>query len=223
MIGFSCCHGCWLMRQRAPQRRERTNDRRSDWRGGVVKDEREKQAWERSRKTNAGSLKSSHKQWLVGQVGRWINGLVGQNKCIFMLYLICPLGLSASSQPAQQQLENSQPSSMDVSPHPSPQSSLSPQRSGSTSESPAEQCCSSGSGTAPQSAPQETSTKGEEDVAMAEPKETRTNRKLLHCPTCKVTVNSSSQLESHCSGAYLNTTECYNVWFTWLFYLEGPV
>ncbi|XP_072312794.1 zinc finger protein 385B-like isoform X2 [Eucyclogobius newberryi] len=37
-------------------------------------------------------------------------------------------------------------------------------------------------------------------VKMEEGKEAKT-KKNLHCPTCKVTVNSSSQLEAHCSGS----------------------
>ncbi|XP_077407884.1 zinc finger protein 385C-like isoform X2 [Vanacampus margaritifer] len=39
----------------------------------------------------------------------------------------------------------------------------------------------------------------EDDEAKADDKEA--NKKQLHCPTCKVTVNSSSQLEAHCSGS----------------------
>ncbi|XP_057681997.1 zinc finger protein 385B-like isoform X2 [Corythoichthys intestinalis] len=39
----------------------------------------------------------------------------------------------------------------------------------------------------------------EDDEVKVEEKET--NKKCLHCPTCKVTVNSSSQLEAHCSGS----------------------
>uniref|UniRef100_A0A3B4B2Q2 C2H2-type domain-containing protein n=1 Tax=Periophthalmus magnuspinnatus TaxID=409849 RepID=A0A3B4B2Q2_9GOBI len=38
-------------------------------------------------------------------------------------------------------------------------------------------------------------------VKMEEGKEAKSNKKNLHCPTCKVTVNSSSQLEAHCSGS----------------------
>ncbi|XP_061120382.1 zinc finger protein 385D-like [Syngnathus typhle] len=38
-----------------------------------------------------------------------------------------------------------------------------------------------------------------EGVGAVEDKEG--NKKQLHCPTCKVTVNSSSQLEAHCSGS----------------------
>ncbi|XP_061519932.1 zinc finger protein 385C-like isoform X2 [Phycodurus eques] len=39
----------------------------------------------------------------------------------------------------------------------------------------------------------------EDDEVKVEDKEA--NKKELHCPTCKVTVNSSSQLEAHCSGS----------------------
>uniref|UniRef100_A0A672FMZ6 Zinc finger protein 385C n=1 Tax=Salarias fasciatus TaxID=181472 RepID=A0A672FMZ6_SALFA len=43
---------------------------------------------------------------------------------------------------------------------------------------------------------------GEEEAVQGEElKEAKSNKKHLHCPTCKVTVNSSSQLEAHCSGS----------------------
>lgn len=48
---------------------------------------------------------------------------------------------------------------------------------------------------------------GEEEEAVEEEGaggvagEPRSCGKRLHCPTCKVTVNSTSQLEAHCSGA----------------------
>uniref|UniRef100_A0A3B5LEU8 C2H2-type domain-containing protein n=1 Tax=Xiphophorus couchianus TaxID=32473 RepID=A0A3B5LEU8_9TELE len=42
---------------------------------------------------------------------------------------------------------------------------------------------------------------GEEAAEGKEAKEAKTNKKPLHCLTCKVTVNSNSQLESHCSGS----------------------
>ncbi|XP_061911580.1 zinc finger protein 385D-like isoform X1 [Entelurus aequoreus] len=41
----------------------------------------------------------------------------------------------------------------------------------------------------------------EEEVMNVDAKEDKSDKKHLHCPTCKVTVNSSSQLESHCSGS----------------------
>uniref|UniRef100_A0A3Q4MXX0 Zinc finger protein 385C n=1 Tax=Neolamprologus brichardi TaxID=32507 RepID=A0A3Q4MXX0_NEOBR len=62
--------------------------------------------------------------------------------------------------------------------------------------------CSTATSSAPQSEPQGSSTGGEEEtVKVEEVKESKSNKKHLHCPTCKVTVNSSSQLEAHCSGS----------------------
>ena len=70
--------------------------------------------------------------------------------------------------------------------------------------------CSPTTGSAPCSGPQGTSMGGEEEeeeeevvVRVNEAKEAKSNKKQdLHCPTCKVTVNSSSQLEAHCSGMH---------------------
>lgn len=133
-------------------------------------------------------------------------------------------GPSTSSQPAQQQLENgqgsslaptppSQPSSTD-SPSPpspllSPQFSPSSQLSDLTSDGPpVDNADSPGPSSAPHPDPQGSSTGGEEEVVkVEEAKEAKNNKKQqLHCPTCKVTVNSSSQLEAHCSGMYYNIT-----------------
>lgn len=43
---------------------------------------------------------------------------------------------------------------------------------------------------------------------MGEEEEPKSCKKHLHCPTCKVTVNSTSQLEAHCSGV-CKTTDDY--------------
>ncbi|XP_035514302.1 zinc finger protein 385B-like isoform X1 [Morone saxatilis] len=127
-------------------------------------------------------------------------------------------GPSTSSQPAQQQPENgqgnllapipfSQPSSTDSSslrsPQLSPQISPGPQLSDLPSDSPYVEVGSPATGSAPHSDPQGSPTGGEEEVVkVEEAKEAKSNKKqLLHCPTCKVTVNSSSQLEAHCSGS----------------------
>lgn len=76
--------------------------------------------------------------------------------------------------------------------------------------------CSPGPSSAQQSGPQGTCTGGEEDVATVETKEAKTNKKHLHCPTCKVTVNSSSQLEAHCSGMYyISSSMTCKKYFTW--------
>ncbi|KAM9838132.1 zinc finger protein 385C-like [Aulostomus maculatus] len=123
-------------------------------------------------------------------------------------------GLSTSSQPVQ--LENgqgvslapapsTQPSSMEDSslhsPQLSPESFPSSQLSDLTPDDPPVKGCSPGLSSAPQSEPQVTSIEGEEEVQNVETEDTKSNKKHLHCPTCKVTVNSSSQLEAHCSGS----------------------
>ncbi|XP_026206571.1 zinc finger protein 385B-like isoform X2 [Anabas testudineus] len=127
-------------------------------------------------------------------------------------------GPSTSSQPEQHQLENGQGSSQAPTPslQPLPTDSYSslrsPQRSPQVcsdsqlcdppSDSPSVEGCSPASSSAPHSDPQGSSTGGEEEVGMVEEvKETKNNKKHLHCPTCKVTVNSTSQLDAHCSGS----------------------
>lgn len=127
-------------------------------------------------------------------------------------------GPSSSSQPAQQQTESTQgsslaatpsslPSSTDSSslhsPQLSPQVSPGSQLSDLASDSPPVEGCSPATGTAPRSDPQGSSTGGEEEVVgLDEAKEAKSNKKHLHCLMCKVTANSSSQLEAHCSGTY---------------------
>uniref|UniRef100_A0A673AEH5 Zinc finger protein 385C n=1 Tax=Sphaeramia orbicularis TaxID=375764 RepID=A0A673AEH5_9TELE len=91
-----------------------------------------------------------------------------------------------------------QPSSSMDSPQLSPQISPGSQLSDPT-DSPLAEGCSSGSALAPHLDPHGSST-GDEEVKMDESKEAKSSKKQLHCPTCKVTVNSSSQLEAHCSG-----------------------
>ncbi|XP_054623613.1 zinc finger protein 385D-like isoform X2 [Dunckerocampus dactyliophorus] len=49
--------------------------------------------------------------------------------------------------------------------------------------------------------PQEPPAGGEEELAKVYAEDDKNDKKHLHCPTCKVTVNSSSQLEAHCSGS----------------------
>ncbi|XP_005749284.1 zinc finger protein 385B-like isoform X1 [Pundamilia nyererei] len=126
-------------------------------------------------------------------------------------------GPVTSSTSAQQQMEiskgsslaatpSSQTSSTDcsllASPHLSPHVSPGSQSSDLPSNVPHVEGCSSATSSAPQSEPQGSSTGGEEEtVKVEEVKESKSNKKHLHCPTCKVTVNSSSQLEAHCSGS----------------------
>uniref|UniRef100_A0A3Q3B285 Zinc finger protein 385C n=1 Tax=Kryptolebias marmoratus TaxID=37003 RepID=A0A3Q3B285_KRYMA len=122
-------------------------------------------------------------------------------------------GSSASSQSAQQPPENTPESSQTPPPssltssadspslpsaHHSPEVSPEPPVSDLPSDSPRADRCSPETGSAPHSDLQGTSMGGEEEEKV---KEVKNNKKRLHCPTCKVTVNSSSQLESHCSGS----------------------
>lgn len=141
------------------------------------------------------------------------------DKYHIQMFIRVSTGPSTSSQPPLQQPENgqgsslaptlsSQPSSTDScslrSPQLSPQISAGPQLSELSSDTPPmEECCPATS-SAPQSEPQGSSIGAEEEVVkMEEAKEAKSIKKLLlHCPTCKVTVNSSSQLEAHCSGVY---------------------
>lgn len=118
---------------------------------------------------------------------------------------------STSSQSAQQHPDNSQESfptetlpsltssadssSLPSDPH-TPEVPTEPQISDLPSNSPCADGCSPNSGSVPHSDLQGNSRGGEEE----EVKEAKNNKKRFHCPTCKVTVNSSSQLDSHCSG-----------------------
>ena len=137
----------------------------------------------------------------------------------------------STSQPAQQLPEkgqwssltpapSSQPASTDSpsvgSPELSPQISPGPQLSDLPSDGPPAERDSPTTSSAAHPDPQGSSTGGEEEevVKVEEAKEVKSNKKQqLHCPTCKVTVNSSSQLEAHCSGVYYNTTD--DTWVTW--------
>ncbi|XP_039991772.1 zinc finger protein 385C-like isoform X2 [Xiphias gladius] len=128
-------------------------------------------------------------------------------------------GPSTFSQPAQEQTENThgsslaaapstQPSSTDSSsslrsPQLSPQVSPGTQLSDLATESPPVEGCSPAASSAPCSDPRGSSMGGEEEVARVdEAKEAKSNKKQdFRCPTCKVSVNSSSQLEAHCSGS----------------------
>nr|XP_020513942.1 zinc finger protein 385C-like isoform X1 [Labrus bergylta] len=122
-------------------------------------------------------------------------------------------------------IPSSQPSSADPSlphsPPPSPPVSSSPQSPDTPSDTAPMEGCSPATISASPSDPLGGSTGGEEDeveevkleevkleevkleeVKAEEEMEAKSNkRQHLHCPTCKVTVNSSSQLEAHCSGS----------------------
>nr|XP_057918737.1 zinc finger protein 385C-like isoform X2 [Doryrhamphus excisus] len=76
-------------------------------------------------------------------------------------------------------------------------SNRSPHPSHSTSEAPPmDDCTPRPPAATVQSDPREPPAGGEEVDAEQD----KNDKKHLHCPTCKVTVNSSSQLEAHCSG-----------------------
>ncbi|KAM3859947.1 zinc finger protein 385D-like [Diretmus argenteus] len=127
-------------------------------------------------------------------------------------------GPSTSPQPTQLRAEHSQgnslaptsalqPSSMDTSPllpQLSPQVSPGSQLSELTSDGAQMEGCSPGPSPAPHSDPQGNSTGGEEEgeeIDGAKEAKRSNTKQLLHCPMCKVTVNSSSQLEAHYSGS----------------------
>ncbi|XP_031698969.1 zinc finger protein 385C-like isoform X1 [Anarrhichthys ocellatus] len=161
--------------------------------------------------------KKGHSPTTTGKDRGRGRGMMGRGAVPIDSHLKDTTGLSASSQPAQQQPENiqesllapttpTQPSSTDSSSLRSPQ--LSPQMSPGTqlsdlpSDSPPVEGCSLATGSAPHSDRQGSATGGEEEVVkVEEAKEAKSDKKTFHCPTCKVTLNSSSQLESHCSGS----------------------
>lgn len=122
-----------------------------------------------------------------------------------------PTGPSTSLQPENGQMcssapaSSSQPSSSDssslCSPQLSPQVSPDPQLADLLSDGHSEDRGVPATSSAPLSKPQGSSAGGEQEAEDA--KEAKSAKKQhLHCPTCKVTVNSSSQLEAHCSGVY---------------------
>ncbi|KAM4526740.1 zinc finger protein 385B-like isoform 1-T1 [Fundulus diaphanus] len=125
---------------------------------------------------------------------------------------------NTSSQPAEPHPESSQgnlqtttpsstPSCTDSSSPPSAHQTLqvsdSSQLSDVPSDGPHEDGSRAATSSASDSDPQGSPIAGEEEEATKEKevKEVKNNKKDFHCPTCKVTVNSSSQLESHCSGS----------------------
>lgn len=129
--------------------------------------------------------------------------------CVYLL------GSGTVSQPAQQQSANVQgcsPATTDPSDPPPKDSSLCPQLSpqvsphselsDAASDCPPEKDCRLTDGSDTCCDAQKSPTAAEDEVVKAEDvKEAKNNKKhSLHCPTCKVTVNSSSQLEAHCSG-----------------------
>lgn len=119
-------------------------------------------------------------------------------------------GSSSSSEPVQPESENgtgasllptpAQQSSCLDSPEPSPQVSPDSHLSDLALDSPSAEGCSSDPNL-PSDSQGSTMEENESAVKVEEAKESKSIKKHFHCPTCKVTVNSSSQLEAHCSGS----------------------
>ncbi|XP_034049922.1 zinc finger protein 385C-like isoform X2 [Thalassophryne amazonica] len=87
--------------------------------------------------------------------------------------------------------------------HPAQQQSETFKESSWTSDSSTMEVCSPGPSSSPNGDLQRSSTGGEDKVVdVAETKETKSSKKQhVQCPTCKVMVNSNSQMKSHCSGS----------------------
>ena len=146
--------------------------------------------------------------------------LTVQVSLLFFLFMSIHLSTvsNSSSQPAQQQPENNEGSSQATttslqtstsdssslpSPHQSQQVSPGSQLSDLPSHTPHVDGCSPAADSAPHSDLHGSSPGGEEEATKAEEvKEAKSDKKQFHCPMCKVTVNSSSQLEAHCSGIH---------------------
>ncbi|XP_067344877.1 zinc finger protein 385B-like isoform X2 [Channa argus] len=162
--------------------------------------------------------KSGHSPSTTGKGRDRERGTIGGEPLTTDLRLKDKIGPSTSSQPIRHKLDNglgslvapapsSQPSSTDsyssvCSPQLSTQSSAGSKVCDLTSDSPLLEGCSLATSSAPHSDFQGSSTTVEEDLMKVEDAiEAKNNKKHLHCPTCKVTVNSSSQLDAHCSGS----------------------
>ncbi|XP_068440028.1 zinc finger protein 385C-like isoform X2 [Clinocottus analis] len=169
--------------------------------------------------TQRNRQKNGHGPTTTGKDRGRQRGIMGRGPVPIDSHLKDITGISTSSQPAQQQPENiqesllepitpSKPSSTDSSslrsPPLSPQISPGTQLNDLPSDGPPEEGCSLANGSAPHADPQRSTMGGEEEeeevAKVEEAKEAKSDKKPFHCPTCKVTVNSSSQLESHCSG-----------------------
>ncbi|KAM3592589.1 uncharacterized protein V6R79_021715 [Siganus canaliculatus] len=161
--------------------------------------------------------KNSHSPSTAGKDREREKAAMGGSAATADAHLRDGAGPSTSSTSAQQQPENgqwsslaltasSQPSSTDsssvCSSHRSPQISPGPQLSDPHSDPPQTESDSPPAGSAPGSDLQGSSKVDQEVVIAEDTKEAKsTTKQHLHCPTCKVTVNSSSQLEAHCSGS----------------------
>ncbi|KAF6724970.1 Zinc finger protein 385C [Oryzias melastigma] len=100
-------------------------------------------------------------------------------------------------------------------PHGPPSSRLSPSPqvapTSQLSDAPQAEVCSPTTSTEAQPR----SCTGDEDAAKQVEK-SKSNKKHIHCPTCKVTVNSSSQLEAHCSGMYMTSLSFISPYFCYI-------
>uniref|UniRef100_A0A3Q2YEJ5 Zinc finger protein 385D-like n=2 Tax=Hippocampus comes TaxID=109280 RepID=A0A3Q2YEJ5_HIPCM len=114
--------------------------------------------------------------------------------------------LSVTPQPEKRHGRSPDPalSSPDTSANHSPQLSQKMAHSPPLHHSTREETPMEGCRTAPASAAQPDPRgppAGKEENKEVAVEEKEAHKKQLHCPTCKVTVNSSSQLEAHCSGS----------------------
>uniref|UniRef100_A0A3Q1DGR7 C2H2-type domain-containing protein n=2 Tax=Amphiprion ocellaris TaxID=80972 RepID=A0A3Q1DGR7_AMPOC len=161
--------------------------------------------------------KNGHSQSATGKDKDRERGMMGGATVLTDSQLKDKTGPSTSP---QQQPENSQSSSQAATPSSrtsstdsssssslhsaqlSPQVSPGPQISDLPLNSPHVEGSSPAGSSAQHCDPQGSSTGGEEEsVQVEDVKDAKSDKKHLHCPTCKVTVNSSSQLEAHCSGS----------------------
>lgn len=142
-----------------------------------------------------------------------------QKYCLHFFKIVkLSTGASTSSQPGRQQAENDswhssantsslQPSSADSSSlcthQTSPPICPGPQISDPPADKLQQEMGTPDASSALQSEPQEKSTGGKKEVG----EEPKSCKKHLHCPMCKVTVNSTSQLEAHCSGVCKTTDD----------------
>ncbi|KAL6094964.1 znf385c [Pungitius sinensis] len=152
--------------------------------------------------------KNGHSPSATGKDGGRERGTMGREMVPIDSHLKDITGLSVTSQPENLQEPLLAPTTPSQAPPTDSSSPLhSPQlapRDNPTSDSPPAGGCSLAPGSATHSDPPEGTAGGEKEVEVVkgeEAEEAKSDKKTHHCPTCKVTVNSSSQLESHCSGS----------------------
>ncbi|KAM9426275.1 zinc finger protein 385B-like [Pholidichthys leucotaenia] len=163
--------------------------------------------------TQRNRQKNGHGQSTTGKEREMEKGVTGGVSVPGESPLKDKTGPSSSAQSAQPQTENSQGSSQRATAS-SQTSSTDSSSLHSSHLSPGSQFtdfssniahvggCNRSASSGPHSDPQGSHTGGDKETVKAEEiKESKNNKKHLHCPTCKVTVNSTSQLESHCSGS----------------------